>query len=302
MIALVLFVAVSASGCMSAPEPRVERALYLDLRQVVELRQRADWVVDRLEVEDLAQASMRSICRVSAAERASTLRWIEAEIEAEGGSAKAVFEASGGDLDAVAELLTLERVLLMLQDGHARAGADCPFWLAPEADFAGVHSSADRFLLLLESRGGGALWILGDEVAFGGSGGGRLLFGWGAGDHFSAALGLEVGGGGLISSDSEAQSINATFNSAVPLLLRYHDSSFVFDVELAAVNFSLPSDINLLPGGRVALGVGLRTPRVSAFMPGGMLQLGYELHPERGDFPVTHIVFVGTRVGVEAGW
>jgi hypothetical protein len=300
---LVLLGLLSSAGlaaCATLPAPDTpSRALYLDMRRLVESRQRLGWVLDRRELEEAAPTALLSVCRVSPDVREETLGWIGGRLLAEGGSAREVYARAGDDLSAAHEALTLERTLALLTHVASTADADCPFWLTPDdAAFRGVHTSRDRFALILESRGQAGLYALGDRVAFGGGGGGRLMPAWGVSDRFTWALGIELGGSGLIAT-GETQELDAIITTAAPMLFRWYDLSRVYDLEVAAVAFFTTDDVSLLPGGRVSFATGLATPRVGSFMPVGVLQLSYELHPARGVFPMAHVVSVGTRVGFE---
>jgi hypothetical protein len=285
-------------GCAAVPEASPSRALYLDLRRVVESKQRVDWVLDRREIEDATPTALISVCQVTPDVRAETADWISGRLLAEGGSAREVYTRAGNDLDAAYEALTLERTLTLLNHVTATADQDCPFWLTPDPTFNGVHSSSDRFALILESRGQAGLFILDDTVAFGGGGGGRVLPAWGVNSAFTWAMGLEFGGSGLVSAGAE-QEIDAIISTAVPMLFRWYNLSRVYDVEVAAVSFFTTEDVSLLPGGRISFGTGLSTPRVGAFMPTGVLQISYEVHPPRGVFPTAHVIAIGTRLGFE---
>lgn len=297
-MSVVLLLGAVAGGCATLPTEPANRSLYVDLRRIIESRQRIDWVLDRHEFSEATPTALRSVCQATPEARAQTADWIRAQREALGGTAKEIYAREGKDLDAAHEALTLERTQGLLEYVAENAERDCPFWLEPDPEFSGVHSSNDRFTLILESRGQAGFFVLGDKFAFGGGGGGRLLPAWGVNENFTMAMGLEFGGSGLISAGDE-QEIDAIINSAVPLLFRWYDLSRVYDLEVSAVTFFTTEHISFVPGGRVSFATGLNTPRAGAFMPVGVLQFSYELHPERGVFPVTHLFSVGTRVGFE---
>lgn len=293
--------ALTLMGCATLPPEPVESALYQDLRRVIETRERAGWVIDRPEIEDASIVALPSVCQVEPARREALATWLEAQIEAAGGPAKEAYFARGQDLGAVSENLTLERVHRLLTHTASIADQDCPFWLPPDPDFNGIQSDSDRFVLLLESRGGGEL-LLGSEgeVSFGGGGGGRLLTAWGIGDRITFGFGAEIGGGGAISeSDSGNQEVTATFLAGVPFLLRFRDMSRLYDIEIASTVFFTPDGLVTSPGVRVMFGAGLSTERVSAFMPTAVVQLGYSFHPAALDLPALHILHIGTRVGID---
>jgi len=90
-------VALAVSACATLPPGRSESSLYVDVRKAVELREGTEWVVDRLEVEAVAPAAMRSACQVDAAARGRLLAWLQTQIaiEAGGGGAEALSPLNG---------------------------------------------------------------------------------------------------------------------------------------------------------------------------------------------------------------
>ena len=73
--------AVAALGCgTTLPPDRPTRALYLDLRRVVETRQRTEWVADRAEVEALASQTLRSACGATVQTRTALEQWLDEEL------------------------------------------------------------------------------------------------------------------------------------------------------------------------------------------------------------------------------
>jgi hypothetical protein len=287
-------------GCATLPEEPVARALYVDLRKAEELSSDTGWVVDRIQLESNAEDVLRSACQVDAVQRDQLDAWISGQIALHGGSAEEAYRKHGKDLGAASTLLTLERTRALLRYAQAHAGADCPFWIEPDPEFAGVQGDADRFVVLAETIGYGSAVLESDEAAIGGGGGGRLLFAHGLGPEVTLALGGEVGGSGaFVENDSGGRSIDTTFSAAIPVLVRLTRFSRVLDFELAPVFRFNPDEDALPPGGRAAMGVGLTTLRASAFMPYAVLWLGYEFHPENDTGPADHSIHAGTRVGVD---
>ena len=296
-----------AAGCVHAPEEASERALYLDLERVVSTRERTvEWVVDRAEAEDALPTLLRSVCKVRPERRASLGRWLDAEIEAMGGSAEAVYLREGRDLDAAEEILRLERVRAMLRYADARAEEDCPFWIEQEEAFRGVHSDAERFVLYLESNGGGWVVFRGDRTYIGGGGSARVSAGFGLSDRLTLMIGAELGGQGIIGGESAGddgeaaaeQEVAANFVVGVPVVVRAVDASRLYDLELAAIALTNPQSDLFQPGGRVLVGTGLATPRLGALMPTAVFMAGYEFYPAASGLPTTHLIRIGTRVGV----
>jgi hypothetical protein len=298
--AYVLCALVTLPACASLPNDPEARALYVDLRKGVELSNDTGWVADRIQLEANAEGALHSVCQVQAASRGELEAWLNGEIAGRGASAGEVYLRSGHNLAAVSELLSLERTRLLLRYAEQHAAVDCPFWLEPRADFAGVQGDAARFVVLAETRGFGGVVLQGGQAAIGGGGGGRLLLGRGLGPQLMLALGGEVGGtGAFVANDKGAHSLETTFTAAAPVVLRVTRFSRLIDVEMAPVVRLHPDGHALTPGGRAALGVGLAAMRNSAFMPYALISLGYEHHFAGHHLPADDALQIGTRVGVD---
>ena len=287
------------AGCATLPAGRAESALYVDVRKAVALRESAEWIVDRLEVEGIAESVMRSACQVDAPARERLMAWLDARITEAGGPAEAAFRR---DREAsIDEALSLERVRAVVQyaDAHAH---ECPFWLDADPHFDGVQTDARRFVLLAESFGGGGLIVSRGGVRLGG-GGGRLTFAWGLDQRLTLGIGGEIGGIGTFGGEdtSGARALVARFTAAVPLVLRITNLSRILDLEIAPNARWSPSDLRLPPGVRVGVAYGVSTVRVGPFMPTAMLYLRYEYLPASRDGidPSEHLILVGTKVGVD---
>lgn len=289
------------SACTTLPSQGPARGLYVDLRKAVDLSANTGgWVVDRVEIESQAGQALRSVCRVNAVERARLRAWLNAQIMLAGGSARATYERTG-DLSDASEALTLERVRALLDYSELHADEDCPFWLAPEADFPGVEGDADRLVLWLESMGGGSVVLERSKAAIGGGGGGRILGGYGIGSRLTLAVGTEVGGhGSFVDNGDGARTIETTFTAALPVVLRITDIARIYDFEVAPVMRLDTNTGEFPPGVRVQTSLGFTTARGSVFMPYVALYVGYEVHPAHGADPMDHAFHLGTRVGVDA--
>jgi hypothetical protein len=295
---VVAFCPLLAPGCATLPDDPVERALYADLRQIVDTRQRTGWVVDGYEYEDAANGLMQSVCQVQEEKRLDLLDWFEDRIDEEGGPAAEAYEREGQDLGAIDELLTLERMRGALAYADERAAERCPFWLRPDPEFAGVQTDTDRVVILAESLGGLSL-ILRDGIQFGGGGALRIMPAYGFSDRLTVASGLEVGGQGSISGvgTDEEQELEARPTGAIPLLFRLHDDTWVYDFEAAAISQYYQQAISP-PGLRTAFGVGIGSVRIGSFMPYFVGFLAHEIEPSFKDLPLSHAIRVGTRIGI----
>ncbi len=294
------FSALAAVGCVPMPRGSAQRALYRDLRKIVDLRDRTGWVVDRIDVQEVAPSAMRSACQVGEPARLSLASWLDRRIAAEGGPAREAYRKNGNSLRAIDGLVTLERVRAVLGYTNEHAAADCPFWLTPSPSFAGVEGAARRWVLWLETMGGLSIYTVRDTVTFGGGGVGRLLFTRGVSERLSLGIGAEVGGGGTFPpGDTGGRGLVASFAAAVPILLRFAESAYVYDVEVAPTAWFTEQSVQPRPGVRVATGAGLSTLRVGSIAPHGLLWIGYEYQFALGAEPPVHVFKIGSRVGLD---
>ncbi len=283
------------SGCASLPDDPAQSALFQDVRQVVVTKERTSWVIDRVELDDIAPELLTSVCQTTPETRAGVRAWVE-EQSAILGSPKAIY-ADTGEVDD--DALTLTRVGLALAYADLHAGEDCPFFLPPDEDFSGVQIDRDRFLLFLESNPNAAVLIEGDKTSLAGGGAGRFLLGYGFTEHFTVAIGGELGGRGLISTGAGEQNLGAILTQAIPLVSRFRDLSQIYDVEISATSFTTPDNPRIHPGVRLVLGTGLATLRVRGFLPLAMGQVGYEFYPAGDGQPTTHLIRIGTAFSLD---
>jgi hypothetical protein len=287
-------------GCATLPQDPVQRALYSDLRQIVDTEQRVGWLVDDYEVQDTAPMAFQSVCRVEVEKRLELLDWFDERIEQEGGPAEEAYEREGKDLNAIDELITLERMRMLLEYTDERAADECPFWYEKDPEFAGVQTDTDRFVGLAESIGGLLMVASSEGVEFGAGGGFRLLPGYGITDRLTLVGGLELGATGSLSLEEDEegnQSFSAQPYGGVPLLLRLHDDTWVYDFELAGLAQYQNQKLSP-PGFRAAFGLGIGSTRISGIMPVGVGIVAYEFTPSFEGLPATHTIRIGTRVGI----
>lgn len=304
--AVLLACALATAACATpTPQDPVQRALYRDLRQIVQTRERTGWLIDRAELDAVTPTALQSACQVVPEHRRTLLEWLQHRIEELGGDPEAAWNAGERDLDHLEERITLTRIRTLLERAHTAAVDDCPFWLEADPHFDGVQASSHRFIIIAESIGGFLLAVRADgSVAIGGGGGGRLLPAYGVAEDLTLALGLEIAGIGSFTNDTDrddsgvGESLSATIMGAVPLLVRFHSGGWLFDLELAAVSRWHEGDLTL-PGARLAFGAGLGAVRVAGAMPQGLGWIGYEFLPADAGLPESHLFRVGTRVGID---
>ncbi len=292
---------LATCGCATLPTQPAQRGLYQDARQIVETEERLGWQVDRLTIEEITPAMLMSLCRVEEEQRLGLLDWLDQRIETEGGPAEEAWLASGKNLSAISELLTLERIRAALEHADDVAAADCPFYIEPDPDFRGRQVETGRFLLIGESFGGLALLIRQDgSIGLGGGGSLRLLAAYGFDANVTAGVGLEGGGTGAIDAAADAsgdQQINVRPMGGVPFLLRFKDNTMMYDLEVAGLT-QYYQDTLSTPGLRASFGLGFSSVRIGAFMPTASGFLAYEFYPAFRDLPAQHGIRLGTKVGV----
>ncbi len=297
---LVVGVAITAaaSGCATLPQPAPQRALYSDLRQIVQTRERVGWVIDRSEIEEAAPDALHSVCQVEVEQRFALLDWFEARIEAEGGPSRDSFERSG-ELSGLGEVMTLERMRALLEYADERAEKDCPYWMKPDAEFSGVQTDTDKFVIIAESMGRLSLLFGPDnDVNVGAGGAFRIIPSYGVSDRVTLGAGIELGGLGTLSQAGDDQKLSARPIGAIPLLVRLHDDTWLYDFEVTPMVQYHDSTISWPPGIRGAFALGIGAVRIGSIMPVGMAYIGYEYQPTFRDLPRTHALSIGTRVDV----
>jgi hypothetical protein len=144
---LAVLAVLLCASCATLPHQPAERALFIDLRKIVELSESTGWVIDRIQVEKNAEDVMRSVCQVDPALRDDLEAWLTGQIEVNGGPAEQLYREHGDDLSAADRTLALERTRTLLRYGNAHAAQDCPFWLKPSSSFDGVQGDAHRFVV-----------------------------------------------------------------------------------------------------------------------------------------------------------
>ena len=295
--AVVMAAAVGCSACSVLPKPPPQRALYSDLRQIVDTRQRVGWVIDRAEIDDAIPNALQSVCAVEEEQRLDLLDWFDKRITAAGGPSQAAYQRTGS-LTGLAEVMTLERMRALLEAADERAAQDCPFWMKPDPNFAGVQGDAHKFVMIAESMGRLSLLVAPDEVLVGAGGALRVIPAYGVTDRVTLGMGVEVGGFGSLSQSGEGQRLNARPLGGVPLLVRLHDDTWLYDFELTPIFQYYQSAISWPPGLRGAFALGIGAVRIGSILPVAMAYVGYEYQPAFEDLTRTHALSVGTRIGV----
>jgi hypothetical protein len=290
--------ALALCSCATLPNGPAERALYLDLRKIVDVNEDGGWTVDRLRFQGNAEPALRSVCQVEPSTLATLDAWLAEQIRISGGPAEKAYFANGRKLHAVSHTLSLERTRALLQYIEQRTASDCPFWLSPSAAFAGEQGDAQRWVILGETQAFGTFTVPGNIPALGG--GGRLFLGHGIGSRLTLAAGADIAASGtFIPSGAQGGGVDAYLTLATPALLRLTAFSRMYDVELAPVVRLSQGARAWPPGARVQLGGGFSSVRISPFMPYFMLYIGDEIHPTNTRAGIDQTIQLGTRIAVD---
>ena len=292
--------AVSLSACGAAPSSPEGRHVYRDLRKIVDAQARRSWVIDRVEIAQNEGNALRTLCQTTPAMRQEVRAFIDAQIVASGGPTAPRF-AKGEAVDDLREVMALERTRRLFAHAVSHIEADCPAWLRADPAFAGVQNDAHRFVLMLETMGGGQYFAGVEPAAFGGTGAARLLPGYGITERLTLAGGLEMGGASTFPrGDDGSRSVDASLTTGFPLLLRFQDRTLLVDTELTATLRSRDGSLDEpRPGLRISQGIGTSDVRLGSLMPYLVLWIGYEMLPAANGDEAAHILRAGTRLGFD---
>jgi hypothetical protein len=165
-----------------------------------------------------------------------------------------------------------------------------------------VQTDARRFVIFVESNGGGQLYLNYHPLTFGGTGAGRMLLGYGLDDRFTLAAGPELGAASTFPRDEKTgtRSVKAAFLAGAPVVLRYVHSTFLLDSELGVTARAPEDDLEGWQFGyRAMVGLGTSEPRIGDFMGYLLFTMGYELVPGNAHHETAHILRLGTRLGFD---
>lgn len=295
-----LAVLLVASACAPVlPRDPVQRALVRDLARVVQSRAQISWFVDDLEVPEVLSDGLDSTCRVEPRKRLETLIWLNGEIARLGGPVEDAYERAGRDFDEIEDLLLWHRTRMVLRASMdwAQRGK-CPFWLEVEPEFRGRQDYNRKFFLASEA--GGRFYTQWEDghLGFGGGGAARLLFGYGVSDESTIISGIEFGGSGRFTDVQFGERVEVPafiIVGAVPVILRKHELSTYYDVEVGALAYTNQLRGRTQFGARVGAGIGFMRTRLTGFLPGITASMNYDYVPGRGLEPTVHQIGIGLR-------
>lgn len=297
--AAALSVLLVSTNLWAEPSERAVQGLIHDLEKIVELQTSVGWKIDRYEYEKMMPDALQSICRTSEEAHFAALTELDETIEALGGPPEERFELSGS-MKGLDEVLYQSRVRALLLEGMRRSADECPFWIAVEPEFKGIQTDAYRFTLSAE---GGGLFALermsGGTYEFGGGGSGRLLLGYGIDQHWTALLGIELGGLAIFDQTAAGTNFPIQFTAAMPLVVRRLNVSWHYDIELAPLAFATEAERKVTFGLRGGFLVGISTLRIRKVMPWAGLGIAVESIFGTEDRPSMFVLKAGARVGFD---
>lgn len=300
--ALLFFTFLGTSACayVRPPDPQAS-ALYRDLERLVTLTDSAGWDLDRLEVEGMLPDALQSFCRVEPAKREALLDWIDLRIAELGGPVEVAYVERGRELGEVTELLEVTRIGMVLRRSFA-SSTECPFWLEPDAEFAGEQLADDRFLLSLAGGGKGMLVAQAGRADLNFGGAGRVLFGRGFGEHWTVFTGVELGAVASFPRNADGRgNLVLGLDVVVPLVVRYRLVNFYFEGEAGYLARGTEERLTPESGVHVGLAGGVQASKRLWAIPGVGFAVTYERTFPGDGVPALHMVKVGARVGIDIG-
>lgn len=287
-----------AGAARAHPLREDARGLLADVERIVSVEQSLGWFVDRRAYEEVLPALLQSVCRAVPEARLEARAELERRLR-ELGPSREHFARAGHELDGkTKESLFVERQLGALSHAMARADEDCPYFVEPELDFKGRQTDRNRFTLSLETGGMIQIRRTEGDWTFGGGGTARVLPGWGFSGSLTLLIGPEFGGGAMIRPNVEPTQIAINYFPAIPVVLRFHDVSWHYDLEVAPVALFQADDQDFSYGVRLGGGLGVAALRTRGFLPWAGLAVAYERYFESGGRAPASFIRGGLRVGV----
>jgi hypothetical protein len=269
-----------------------------DVERIVDAQESAGWFVDTDAVLEARTALLESVCRAPLSARREALAALEAESR-EAGDARSLYEAEGREVTSLVERARFaERKLYALRTAATWAEAECPFWVEPAPDFAGRQSDRDRFTLSFESGGNAQVRRTEGALTIGAGGVGRLLGARGFGGRWSLLAGLEFGGGAMLKPRTQPTEFVVNYFPAVPVMLRFHDVAWHYDVEAAPVALFQADNGAVSFGARLGFGVGFATLRTRGVIGWAGAVIMGEHYFARSGRSSAQFLRGGVRVGV----
>lgn len=280
-------------------------SLLFDARKIVEIQAAAGWKIDRYEYEKMMPDTLLSVCRTTDEVRGFALAELAREVNRLGGPLEEALQKNGGDIDKLKDLLFATRVQKTLAEAVRRAPSECPLWVTPKTSFRSIQTGVDRFTLTAEGGGTGLIQYDAEHpegttgFTLGGGGGGRLLLGRGFNHVWSVRTGAELNVIALVKRDEVSTSLPLQFLGAVPIIVRYTDISWHYNVEVAPLGLVTEDDTRLRYGFRVGAMIGISTLQVRSFIPWAGVGGQVEIFPNFDGRSMLLNLKGGVRAGVD---
>jgi hypothetical protein len=292
--------ASSATAATTPPPPPGDAegaaGLLSDVERIVNAQEYDQWFVDTHAYQELLPELMPSVCRSTPAARQYALAVTHAQSR-DAGDPRARFAEVGEVTDEVEDALHYQRQHEALSTAVDLAASQCPFWSPPEPGFPGRQTTRRRLVLSLETGGLAQLRIAEGDAHLGGGGAGRLLgaYRWRAG--VSLLGGLEFGGGAMVRPGTGASGFVINYLPAVPLVVRFHDVAWHYELETAAVALFQADNTDPSFGVRGGAGVGFSTLRTRDILPWAGATVAVEHYFAGGGRAEAQFIRAGLRLG-----
>ena len=320
---LVSSVAIFATSAALAEEPPVSASpppaaraddeevrtavtsLVFDVRKVVEIQAASGWKIDRYEYEKMMPDTLLSVCPTTDEVRGFALAELAREVTRLGGPLEEALKRNNNEIGELKDLLFATRAHHTLAEAVRRAPSECPLWITPKTSFRSIQTGVDRFTLTAEGGGTGMLQYSADHpegttgFTLGGGGGGRLLLGRGFNHVWSVRTGAELNVIALVKRDEASTSLPLQFLGAIPIVVRYTDISWHYNVEVAPLGLVTEDDSRIRYGFRFGAMLGISTLQVRSFIPWAGVGGAVEVFPEVDGRSMLVNLKGGDRAGVD---
>ncbi|HSD86795.1 MAG TPA: hypothetical protein VLB44_04745 [Kofleriaceae bacterium] len=273
-------IAAVCAACTRTPAPKdpTEHALYRDLERNVTVAQATGWGIDRIEIENMLERALDSVCRVDELGRRGLREWLEAEITRSGGPVEQAWRDRGKKLSNVSYLLLLERISMLLSRA-VESSVDCPFYIEPENPFPGRQISENRWELTVGGGGTASALAQGKNTDISAGGSGRLLIGRMFANGDGLYIGADVGGSAQFPKNMNGQRTTLELGADIitPIVYRRTLLNTYVEFEGGWLGHSTERDWGAIDNGiHAGVAFGGRALRQRFVFPGAALAFAYE--------------------------
>lgn len=304
IVAVLALVGVCVVPSLALAEPaerdtRGAEGIRADLERIVHAEEGEGWFLDSEALEEAYPVLLETVCRATEAARREALEQLRGEVE-KADDPEELFEEAGELTSEAKKALTLRRELMLLETTIAGAERDCPFWVVPEPGYDGRQTDRNQFTINFESGGMAQVRQTEGSWTYGGGGAARLLVGYGFGP-VTLLGGGEFGGGALLNRGSSQKNFSLNFFPAMPLVLRFRNVAWHYDLEVAGLGWWETENRRLSYGVRIGGGAGISASRTRGIIPWAGVALNYDHYFENPRRSRAHFLRGGLRVGFQFG-